>query len=198
MKVIGLTGGIASGKSTVARLLRERGIPVLDADQAARAVVAPGAPALAQIVASFGPEVLDTQGALDRPAMRARIIEDPGARRTLEAITHPAIFAHLREALAELHAQGHRVAVVEAALMVETGSYKLYDEVWVVSSDPVTQLMRLQARDGMEEAQARALIAAQLPLAQKEAIADAILWNHGDLEALRAQVDRIAPKAGAQ
>lgn len=189
MKVVGLTGGIGTGKSTVARLLRARGLPVLDADQAARDVVAPGEPALAAIVARFGAEVLAANGALDRAALRARIAHDPGARAALEAITHPAIFARLEAQLGELAQAGHPVAVVEAALMVETGSWRRYDAVLVVSCDPDTQLRRVLARDATSEADARALIAAQLPLSEKEAVATAVVWNVGSVEALEAAVD---------
>lgn len=189
MKVVGLTGGIGTGKSTVARLLRARGLPVLDADQAARDVVAPGEPALAAIVARFGAEVLAANGALDRAVLRARIAHDPDARAALEAITHPAIFARLEAQLGELAQAGHPVAVVEAALMVETGSWRRYDAVLVVSCDPDTQLRRVLARDATSEADARALIAAQLPLSEKEAVATAVVWNVGSVEALEAAVD---------
>lgn len=196
LKVIGLTGGIATGKSSVARVLRHRGIPVVDADDAARAVVAPGTPGLAAIVQAFGEGVLTSAGELDRGAMRARIIQDPRARRTLESITHPAIFAHMHRALADIAGQGHRVAVVEAALMVETGSYRLYDALWVVSCHPDTQLERLTSRDDMTEEAARGLIAAQLPLAEKESVADVVLRNDGDLKELEAKVDTLIETLG--
>ena len=191
MRVVGLTGGIATGKSTVGARLRARGVPVLDADQVARAVVAPGEPALAEIAAAFGPDALDAGGALDRGAMRARIARDPTARRTLEAITHPRIHAETARWLATQAAAGHPVAVVEAALLVETGSYRHYPELVVVSCDPAVQLARVMARDGQTEAQARALIGTQLPLADKETVATVVLRNDGDRAALDAQVDAL-------
>lgn len=197
MKVIGLTGGIATGKSSVAALLRERGVPIVDADVAARAVVAPGRPALEQIAEAFGPDVLNADGSLDRAAMRARIIADHGARLTLESITHPAIFAHMQASLAELERAGHPVAVLEAALMVETGTYRMYDGLIVVSCSPETQLARLMARDGQTEEAARGIIGTQLPMAAKEAVADEIIRNDGSPEdlarAVAAAWERLAP-----
>lgn len=184
MKVIGLTGGVATGKSTVAGLLRARGVPVLDADEAARAVVEPGQPALQQIVEAFGEGILLADGRLDRAALRRRIVADTGARQTLNRITHPAIAAHLAHALRELAAEGHAIAVVEAALMVETGSYRQYDALLVVTCDPETQLARLLARDDTSVEDARRLVAAQMPLAEKEAVADVLIRNDADTEAL--------------
>lgn len=186
MKVVGLTGGIACGKSTVARHLAAQGIPVIDADRVARDVVAPGTAGLDAIVARFGPEVLDADGALDRRGLRARIAVDAQARRDLEAITHPRIAAAIAEQLAALTTP---VAVVEAALMVETGSWRRYDALLVVTSPPELQLARLLARDGGDAAAARALIATQLPLADKERLATAVIHNDSDEEALLAATD---------
>lgn len=186
MKVVGLTGGVACGKSTVARHLAARGVPVLDADAIAREVVAPGTDGLAAIVAHFGEGVLDPSGQLDRRGMRARIAADPAARRDLEAITHPRIAATLAQRLAVLSAP---VVLVEAALMVETGSYRRYDALIVVSSPPELQLRRLIRRDGVDEPAARALIATQLPLADKERVATAVIVNDGDEAALIAGTD---------
>jgi dephospho-CoA kinase len=191
MFVVGLTGGIASGKSSVAGILRAKGVPVLDADEVAREVVAPGTDGLRQLVATFGEEVLDEAGALDRGAMRRRIAADPVARRQLEAITHPAIRLTIAERLATLAAEGHPVAVVEAALMVETGSYRLYPALIVVGCDPQLQVERVMARDGVDEAEARAMLATQLPLADKEAVATHVIRNDGSLDALRARVDEV-------
>jgi len=191
VKVVGLTGGIATGKSTVGELLRARGVPVIDADVVARQVVAAGEPALAAIVERFGEEVLDTQGELDRAAMRARIARDPEARKGLEAITHPAILQSIADQLSELAAGGVPLAVVEAALMVETGSYRMYGDLVVVTTDASVQLHRVMARDEMTEEGARALIATQLPLADKEAVATHLIRNTGTLEALEARVDEV-------
>lgn len=185
MTVIGLTGGISTGKSTVAELLRrELNVPVLDADQVARDIVEPGQPALLELRAAFGPEVLTPEGRLDRKALGARVMADPAARRTLEAITHPRIREEIANRLAALQAAGAAVAVVEAALLVETGSYKLYDQLIVVTCSPQTQLARLMRREGMAEAEAQRWIQSQLPLAQKEALATVVIHNDGDEQAL--------------
>lgn len=185
MTVIGLTGGIATGKSTVAELLRrELNVPVLDADQVARDVVEPGRPALAEIAARFGPEVLTPEGRLDRKALGARVMANAEERRALEAITHPRIREEIGSRLAALQASGAAVAVVEAALMAETGSYKLYDQLIVVSCSPQTQLARLIAREGMTEAEARRWIDSQMPLGQKEALATVVIRNDEDEAAL--------------
>lgn len=188
MKLVGLTGGIASGKSAAASILRDLGMPVIDADQVARDVVAPGEPGLAAIVEAFGPGVLDAEGNLDRPAMRERITRDAEARATLNGITHPRIRQRILETLATLHAAGHPAAFVEAALLVETGGHQLYPDLWLVSCAPATQLARLMDRDGMTETAARALIATQLPLVEKERHATRVFRNDGSVEELRASV----------
>lgn len=191
MKVVGLTGGIATGKSTVASLFARWGASVLDADQVAREVVEPGSPALAAIVEAFGADALDADGRLDRPAMRRRIASDPQARRTLEAITHPAILKTIAERLATWAAEGRELAVVEAALMVETGSYRMYPEVVVVSADPEIQVRRVMARDDVGEQDARAMLATQLPMAEKEAAATHVIRNDTDRAALEARAREV-------
>lgn len=191
MKVVGLTGGIATGKSTVAGFLRDLGVPILDADQLAREVVEPGQPALARIIEAFGPDVLTSEEKLDRAAMRRRVAHDPAARASLEAVTHPAIRQAMADKLLRLAEAGHPAAVVEAALLVETGSYRAYPALVVVTCDPAVQLERLLARDGTSEADARAIIAAQLPLAEKEAVATHVIRNDGDLEALRHRTEQV-------
>lgn len=191
MRVVGLTGGIATGKSTVARILRDLGVPVVDADQVAREVVQPGQPALARIVEAFGPDVLDSTGQLDRATLRQRVTHDAEARRALESITHPAIRERMAERLVALAQRGEPAAVVEAALLVETGSYRQYPALIVVTCDPELQLRRLMARDATSEADARAIIAAQLPLADKEAVATHVIRNDGDVSALRRQTQDV-------
>jgi dephospho-CoA kinase len=189
MRTIGLTGGIACGKSTVAALLRDRGVPVLDADQVARAVVAPGSPGLAAVLARFGPAIQAADGSLDRKALGALVFQDEDARRDLEGITHPLIFAAMQAWRADQAAQGAPVAVVEAALMVETGSHRRYDALLVVAASPPVQEARLMAREGMDAATARRWIASQAPLAEKLALADAVIWNDGDTAALHAATE---------
>jgi dephospho-CoA kinase len=192
VKVVGLTGGIATGKSVVARMLRMRHkVPVIDLDQVAREVVEPGQPALRAIVEHFGEGVLREDGTLDRAALRRRIAVDAEARRVLESITHPAIREVATKVLADLAQNGVPAAVVEAALLVETGSWRNYPALIVVSCDRKTQLQRLVDRDGHTEEEARTLIATQLPMADKERVATHVIRNEGDLLALEAEVDRV-------
>jgi dephospho-CoA kinase len=181
--LVGLTGGIACGKSTVARILRERGVPVLDLDLVAREVVAPGSPGLAEIAQKW-PEVV-RDGVLDRKALGAVIVRDPDSKRALEAITHPRIWARSEAWVA---AQTAPVVVVEAALMVETGSYTRYDRLLVVSCSPEVQRARLAAREGYDAATVERWLAAQMPLAEKERVADVVVRNDGTEAALREAV----------
>jgi dephospho-CoA kinase len=196
MLTVGLTGGIATGKSTVAEMLRGHGCPVLDADVIARQVVEPGTPVLAEIAKLFGAHVLQRDGSLDRKALGAQVMGNPSARKQLEGLTHPAIFAGLLQGLTTLRQAGERLAFVEAALMVESGSYRNYGELWVVTCSPAVQRQRLMARNGFDESTAKRWIASQLPLAEKEAMADQVLRNdasRGDLERLVATcLSRIA------
>jgi dephospho-CoA kinase len=187
--LFGLTGGIGTGKYTVAHLLRTRhGLPVVDADVVAREVVAPGTPALQAIIETFGPGCLQADGSLDRAAMRQRISHDPDARRALEQITHPAIGAEVMQRVALAVASGAALVGVEAALMVETGTWRRYERVVVVTCTPATQLRRVMERDGVTEEAARAIIATQLPLAEKERVAHHLVVNEGSLEDLEAAV----------
>ncbi|MBK7756580.1 MAG: dephospho-CoA kinase [Deltaproteobacteria bacterium] len=189
MKTIGLTGGIATGKSTVARILRdELGVPVIDADQVAREIVAPGQPALAEIAARFGPSVLLADGALDRRALGALVMGDPLARQALDGITHPRIRAAIQHHLRRLADEGAPAAAVEAALLVETGAYKLYDALLVVTCTPTTQLQRLMSREKMSEDEARRWVQSQLPLAEKERLGTVVIHNNGDDASLRDAV----------
>ncbi len=197
MKTVGITGGVGTGKSTVAALLTARhGVPVVDADAVARDVVAVGSPGLARVVEAFGNEVLTPTGALDRQAMRARIVASADARRQLEHIVHPLIAAGVADRLADLASAGHAWAGVEAALMVETGSYRMYDALIVVSCSPETQVARVMARDGVSAEAARALLATQLPLATKEAVATVVVRNEGALADLEAAVDAAWAQIG--
>lgn len=188
MKTVGLTGGIATGKSTAARVLRELGAVVIDADQVSRDVTAPGSPGLAAVVEAFGDAMLDDQGALNRKALGAVVMADPEARRHLEEITHPLIIAAMMERLRELAMAGEPAAVIEAALMVETGSWRNYSELWVVTCEPATQLERLMARNDHSREAAERWIGSQLPLAEKEAVATRVFRNDGGVEELRAAV----------
>lgn len=188
---VGLTGGIASGKSTVARAFRALGVGVVDADEVAREIVEPGKPALEAIVAEFGAGVLDARGRLERKALAAVIFGDAHKRKALEAITHPRIFARSMELLGE-HAKSEApYAMYEAALLVENGSHRMFAALVVVAAKPETQRRRIMARDGLSEADADARLDAQLPLDQKIAVADHVIWNDGDLTSLEAAVTDV-------
>jgi dephospho-CoA kinase len=194
MKSVGLTGGIACGKSTVAAILRARGLPVVDADVIAREVVADGTEGLALVTARF-PSVA-RPGGIDRAALRDLVSRSEEARRDLEAILHPLIGARIVQALADLARGGVPLAFVEAALMIETGSYRRYDAVVVVVASPDVQLGRLMARDGMREEDARRFIATQMPLEEKKKVATFVIDNSGDRKALTAAVDRMLQLIG--
>jgi dephospho-CoA kinase len=191
MKVIGLTGGIASGKSTAARTLAELGARIVDADAVAREIVAPGQPALAEIARTFGREMLLPDGTLDRKRLGALIFAQADQRRALNAITHPRIAAETQARLGALREAGVSVAVYEAALLVENGVHKGLDGLIVVACDEATQLARLMSRDGYVEADARARIAAQAPMADKIAAATWVVDTSGPLADTKKQLARI-------
>jgi len=188
MRIIGLTGGIASGKSTVSNMLRELGAAVVDTDALARAVVEPGRPAWEEIVAWLGQDVLQADGTLDRRKVADIVFADAAARAKLEGITHPRIGAAAREALATAERAGARVAVLDVPLLYEAGWEAMADEVWVVYVDEETQRRRLMARDGLTAGQAAARMAAQMSLAEKARRADVVIDNGGSLGETAAQV----------
>ena len=185
---IGLTGGIGSGKSTVSRLLAERGAVIVDADRIAREVVEPGTPGLEAVVASFGDVILAADGSLDRPALAAVVFSAPEARARLDAIIHPLV----RERAAHVAAAAPPEAVVvhDVPLLVETGQGTSYDLVVVVEADAATRVARL-VRRGLTAEDARARIAAQATDEQRRSVADVVLDNSGAPDALAAQVDRL-------
>ena len=156
--VVGLTGGIASGKSTVAETMRQAGMPVIDADSLGRLVLDRGTEAYEQTVAAFGNEILDETGDIDRQRLGGKVFQDPAARVKLESITHPAIAAMAKRGLALIAERGEPIAIYEAALLVETGIYKGLSALIVVSCSLETQLARLRARDGLSNAAAAARI----------------------------------------
>ena len=182
---IGLTGGIASGKSTVANMFADLGVPVIDTDIIAREVVQPGQPALEEIREAFGDGIIAADGALDRPAMRAVVFSDEDARRRLEAILHPRIGEATRE---QADAAGGEYQVIVVPLLVESALRAFVDRVLVVDCDEETQVARLLARDAESETQARRILAAQSSRDERLAIADDVVANDGDFDETREQV----------
>ncbi len=189
--VLGLTGGIATGKSTFAAALRRLGAPVLDADALAREAVLPGSRALTEIARQFGGEVLLPGGALDRAAMARLVFRDGEARARLERIVHPEVRALFASRCAALAAAGQPRVVYDVPLLFEAGRASEVDRVAVVWALPEVQLARLRERDGLDEAAAAARLAAQWPLAEKLAKADAVIVNDSDLAALEAKAGRL-------
>lgn len=185
---VGLTGGIASGKTTVANLFAARGVPVIDTDVIARQIVEPGQPALAAVVAEFGPGVLGADGRIDRPRMRERVFGDEAARRRLEAILHPAIRTEMERQSSEA---GGDYQVLVIPLLAEGGRREHLDRVLVVDVPETTQIERLVRRDGVPRVQAEAALRAQATRDARLAFADDVVENDGDLEALDDRVARL-------
>lgn len=191
MKLIGLTGGIASGKSVVGRMLARAGVPVVDADKLARDAVAPGSPALAAIVERFGDNVLLPDGTLDRKKLGDIVFGDDAERRALNGIVHPRVAELAVERLEELRATGAPVAVYEVPLLFENGLEGMMDATLLVAASEGMQLRRLMARDGIGEEAARARLNAQMPLAEKRKRATHVLENDGSLDELARQLRAV-------
>ena len=190
--LVGLTGGIATGKSTVSGMLRELGCEIIDADLLAREVVEAGQPALAQIATEFGSDVLTATGALDRKKLGAIIFANPERRRRLEAITHPAIRDRFVARLGELVGKGFGgIVIYDAAVLIESGNHTNLDRLVVVITDDATEMARLHRRDGTDDAENRRKIASQMPLAEKAKLADYVIDNSGSREATAEQVRRV-------
>jgi dephospho-CoA kinase len=196
VRLVGLTGGIASGKSTFGAALRARGVPVLDADALARAAVAPGSPALGEIARTFGPGAVGPDGALDRKRMAALVFADPDARRRLEAITHPAVRRAMAEETARLAQAGHALAFYDTPLLFEVGLDTAVDCVVVVWAPPDVQRARLAIRDGLGPEEAAARLAAQLPVDEKARRADFVVENVGAPAELGPKADRLLADLG--
>jgi dephospho-CoA kinase len=188
--LVGLTGGIGSGKSTVARLLEKRGAVVFDADLLAREAVEPGTPGHAAVIDRFGADVLAPGGELDREALASIVFADPAARRDLEQIVHPEVRRLFAEGT-EAYRDTDRVVVFSAPLLVETGMHTAFEILVVVSATVATQIERLMRQRGMSEASIRARIDAQAPLEDKAAAADFLVDNEGSLDELESQVQPL-------
>jgi dephospho-CoA kinase len=188
--LVGLTGGIGSGKSTVARLLEKRGAVVFDADLLAREAVEPGTPGHAAVIDRFGADVLAPGGELDREALASIVFADPAARRDLEQIVHPEVRRLFAEGT-EAYRDTDRVVVFSAPLLVETGMHTAFEVLVVVSATVATQIERLMRQRGMSEPSIRARIDAQAPLEDKAAAADFLVDNEGSLDELESQVEQL-------
>jgi dephospho-CoA kinase len=188
--LVGLTGGIGSGKSTVARLLERRGAVVFDADVLAREAVEPGTPGHTAVIERFGANVLAPGGELDREALASIVFADPAARRDLEAIVHPEVRRRFAEGTEE-YQDTERVVVFSAPLLVETGMHSAFDLLVVVSASTATQIDRLMRDRGMSEETVRSRIAAQATPEARAEVADVLLDNEGSLEELHQQVERL-------
>lgn len=192
MRIFGLTGGIGAGKSAVAAMIREEGVPVVDADRIARDIVEPGKPAYEEIVRRFGADILLPGGGIDRRKLGEIVFSDAEKRASLEAITHPAIMSEIASALAGLESEGRDIAVVEAALIYEAGRSGRFEAVIAVRCGRDQQVRRLIARDGMTEAEARRRIGSQMDPDEKARASEIVIDNSGDIAATRAQVRALA------
>ena len=190
MRRVALTGGIATGKSRVGRRFAHHGVPTIDADALAHAVIAPGTPGAARIVERFGPEVLSADGSIDRRTLGTIVFADPAARRDLEDIVHPAVYEAINAWYAALPPSPF--AVADIPLLYETGRESDFDVVVVAACEPEDQLRRVVERDGLTPDAARQRIAAQLPIAEKVRRADHVIRTDGSHDATDAQVDELA------
>jgi dephospho-CoA kinase len=184
---LGLTGNIASGKSTVSGMLRELGATVIDSDLVYRELVGPGQPLLASLAKRFGPDVIAPDGSLDRPALGAIVFSDPAALADLDRLTHPAVIAEVDRRVAAVPTG---VVVLDAVKLIESGHADRCDAVWVVTTSPDEQVTRLMRRNTLSAGEARRRVAAQPPLAEKLARADVVIDNSGTIEQTREQVER--------
>jgi len=191
MLVVGLTGSIATGKSTVAAMFAARGAAVVDADRIAHALQEPGGPCYHQIVEAFGTEILDSSGGIDRRRLGDRVFADRAARRRLEAIMHPAIREACEKEISAAEASGRTICVVDAALILEAGRGDRFRKIVVVAAPEAVQVDRLARSRGLTPAQARQRLASQWTSAAKAALADFVIDNGGDLARTEAQVARV-------
>jgi dephospho-CoA kinase len=195
MLKVGLTGSIAVGKTYVCDVFRELGCHVLDADEVARDVVKKGTPGLAKIVSEFGEDILTAAGELNRPKMASIVFADEKMRLLLNSIVHPLVFESQNQWLAEREAEDpHGIAIVDAALMIESGGYRRFDKLIVVWCEPEIQFERLTKRDGLSEADARKRIASQMPQDEKKRYADLLIDTSGDFDATRVQCRQVHSK----
>jgi len=191
LRIFGLTGNTGTGKSSVAKRLKARGVAVVDADQLARDAVAPGSPALAEIASCFGPEFIDEHGALRRQALGRVVFEDADALRVLESITHPRIAELAAEAFQAARDAELELAVYDSAILVESGAYRAFDGLIVVTAEREQQIQRIIDRDGLSREDAEQRVDVQLPAKEKVAVADYVIDNSGLPSALDNEVERL-------
>lgn len=189
MHVIGLTGGIASGKSTVTNFFREHGVPVIDADILGHRTYEPGSPTFVQVVAAFGPDLVAADGTIDRKVLGGKVFGKPEELKRLTDIVWPGIRKLASDELSGLEAAGNALVMLEAAVLFEAGWEELCDEVWVVVVEPEGAITRLAERNGLDESAARARIDSQLSNADRTARADVVIENNSTFEALNARIE---------
>lgn len=189
--IIGLTGSIASGKSTVSEMLKMLGYPIVDADLVARLVVEPGSETLSQIAQAFGPEVIKEDGTMDRAKVGQLIFNDPASRKILNDIIHPAIRQEMLRQRQEFLEQGYNTIIMDIPLLFESRLQHFVDKILVVSVTEENQFDRLVKRNGFTEQEARARISSQLPMSVKEDGADAVIYNNGTLDETKGQLTHI-------
>ena len=195
MKIIGLTGNIASGKTEVAKIFKELGATIIDADKIAREVVEPGEPAWQEIVEEFGSNILNSDGSINRKKLGEIIFNDDRRREQLNRITHPRIMAKIKETIDQCKKENVKVAIIEAALIVERGGLlNVIDELIVVSADVDTQIERIMTRDGLHRSEALSRMESQMPISEKTKHAAYIIDNAGSLRETRKQVEEIWEK----
>ena len=183
MLVVGLTGGVASGKTTVSQILQQEGAYLIDADRIARELVQPHTPTWSELIRAFGKEILEKDDLINRKALAAGVFSNPQKRRQLEEILHPQISKEIDRRIEEIRKKDpEAVVVVDAALLVETGSYQRMDKLIVVTATEAQQMERLGKRTGAEQKEAQGIISSQMPLAEKLKVADFIIRNEGALE----------------
>lgn len=191
MRVIGLTGGIATGKSTVSNYLLSLGVPVIDADLISREVVEPGTPGLEKLVQTFGAELLNPQGQLNRPVLAQKLFDNEEVRKKVNQLLHPIIYERMFERVARYHSNGETLVVLDIPLLFETIATDRFDSIWLVYIPEKIQLERLKKRDQLSQEAAQARMASQLSIEEKKKLADVIINNSGSIEETREQVQML-------
>lgn len=191
MHVIGLTGGIATGKSTVSNYLRAVNIPVIDADLISREIVQPGSPGLRKLVETFGIDLMTSDGCLNRPALAQKIFHNESMREQVNQLLHPLIYQRMSDQVAQYRTKGERLVVLDIPLLFETKSIDWFDTIWLVYIPETIQLERLMKRDSLSEESAVARIASQLSIEEKKGLADVIIDNTGSIEETIEQVQTV-------